>query len=178
MPQDGITIGGVFFPQEILKKNPQGKFFTTLDEKEYIVMFKDDTILRFKEQEPGRQAKVELNNTQHEITFFGIDGATITDTPKDDKYNLVGCENIEVLAGRTKPVSKWRIKAADKDEIKQQDRRLFPEGIVQKSNNNVAYTAGSGVVRGDKVTGGIKAVSKRTDEMAYDELNKFLNNNN
>ena len=159
-----VNIGGVNFQKDAIKVNKYGLAVSGPDivvtskpddkfraEMEYSVTLKDGTTVTYPEQEDGKHAFVSVSckggnyEQPNRIFFNSIDGARITDTPKDDVYELWRCTNTNVNAKRDSVTTHGymsgpgvvyheyeRTHSEDKDKIK----------VVDGTNVNVNYTTG------------------------------------
>ena len=141
-----IKLGGVQYERSDLKAhsyttktrtNASGIFE---EYKEYTVALKDGTVLRYEAQDESRQAAVDLDGDK--VKFFGLYKANITDTYKNDVYELMGCEFTSVNADRKQSGCSSH-KSADWDSIKTNNRTLS-DGTVQYSNENTVSISRGG----------------------------------
>ena len=101
----GEKTGGVVFAEGTLKnfevkeervKDYRGVFKTSTT---YVATLNDGTVVKYPEQKPieykdGSEPPKIKRNKDGSIDFIGLQDAKIIDTPKNDKYNLIGCSGI------------------------------------------------------------------------------------
>lgn len=93
----------------------------------YTVTLKDGTKLIYPEQELSREAEVVFDRSGR-IDFKGFYGVEIKDTPKNDSYRLMGCENVTLEAARGGDI-------VDCDLVQVIHRRTS-DGRIQNAKNN------------------------------------------
>ena len=147
-----VNIGGVSFSktevakQEVKTKNATDKDGLWEQYKEYTVTLKDGTKVTYRQQDAERKAAVAVQD-DGSVNFFGLSGAEIRDTEKDDTYRLIGCEFTHVRADR--PDKGFIFKEpADIDDISAYKRKM-PDGSVQKTKENIATVNAGDIVDGD-----------------------------
>lgn len=101
LPQEAPDTGGVIFGKGTLKnievkegrkKDERGVFQTY---KEYKATLTDGTQVEYRKQDKNRESQI-IRNADGSIDFVGLKEASITETPKKDVYNLIGCEFTDV----------------------------------------------------------------------------------
>lgn len=101
LPQQQPDTGGVIFGEgtlknievkEVLDKDCRGVFQTY---KEYKAKLTDGTQVEYRKQDEKRESQI-IRNADGSIDFVGLKEASITETPKKDVYNLIGCEFTKV----------------------------------------------------------------------------------
>ena len=101
LPQKTLDTGGVIFGEGTLKnievkedrkKDERGVFQTY---KEYKATLTDGTQVEYRKQAEKRESQI-IRNADGSIDFVGLNDASITETPKKDVYNLIGCEFTDV----------------------------------------------------------------------------------
>ena len=149
-----LNIGGVSFSkaevakQEVKTKNATDKDGLWEQYKEYTVTLKDGTKVTYRQQDAERKAAVAVQD-DGSVNFFGLSGAEIRDTEKDDTYRLIGCEFTHVRANRDDKGFIFK-EPADNDDISAHNRKM-PDGSIQKTKENIAT-----VNAGDMVDGKLK----------------------
>lgn len=118
--EDFVEIGGVKFKFNAV-------LFQAETDGKYEVVLENGTKILFEEQSEDREAMVDMSYTNR-VDFNGLVGATIMDTPENDIYRLLGCENVTVEANRGYN--------SDQDMV-EVCNRLLPNGKEQLSRNNV-----------------------------------------
>ena len=113
------VVGGVTFQERELVKA-----YENAEDNKYTVVMKDGTTIIFPMQEFEREAEV-IKGTEGRVDFKGLKDAVIIDTPKNDVYRFMGCENLVVNADT----------GIDSDWVQVTHRRLST-GKMQMSHNN------------------------------------------
>lgn len=150
MPESpGEKTGGLIFSEGTLKKletreerykDENGVFKTiTL----YKATLTDGTVVEYQKQDPikdsngGFKQPSIKKNKDGSIDFEGLQKATIRDTTKNDKYNIIGCKNVDVFADNH---------GSDSDLIDDANLQLEDGTIIENDRVGIFYN------EGDKVT--------------------------
>ena len=143
-PVKTIKIGGVDYVQSQVK-NQKTNDVIYADESGNLksksvfnVELADGTKLSYEEQASQREAKVfkEGNWTK----LFGLENAEITDTPKDDHYDLIGCKNCEIKADRVHAEGLiFKDLVSDDEDMIDIRHRKMNDGSIQASEKNSVY---------------------------------------
>lgn len=139
-------LGGIEFSEGLLKnievenirsKNSDGIFDTY---KIYKATLSDGTTVTYSKQPDGGAGGIDTNtaprilqNQDGSIDFIGLNLAAIEDSPKDDSYNLIGCNFTDVFLNAN---------GKDKDKIDFANIKDSEGNIVQNTYNTVFYDAG------------------------------------
>lgn len=109
--------------------------------KEYSVSLKDGTKLTYQEQTEDRKASIDIMD-DGSVNFFGLKGAEIKGTDKNDNYRLHGCENTKTnIYGDSKNSQIGLMLGAEfKQDKAECFNRELPNGDLQESNDNIVYT--------------------------------------
>lgn len=143
----GKKTGGVEFGEGTLRKltskekrvkDDNGVFQKYI---EYTAILTDGTVVKYEAQKPlmgknGAELQPSIKkNKDGSFDFTGLRCAVIKDTPKNDLYNLLGCEFTEVHAARGK----------DKDVIDVANVELEDGTVIANDGISIAYNANDAV---------------------------------
>ena len=143
----GEKTGGLIFAKGSLKnletkeeryKDKEGVFQT---KTVYKATLTDGTVVEYEKQEPLRGKNGEYQqpqirkNKDGSFDFEGLQHAVVTDTAKNDNYNIIGCDDILVTANERD----------DKDVIDNANLRLADGTIIENSGIGIAYNQGDKV---------------------------------
>lgn len=142
-------LGGIEFSEGLLKdievqnkryKDSEGIFQTY---KLYKATLSDGTTVEYDKQPDGGAGGIDSNiaprilqNKDGSIDFIGLNLATISDSPKDDSYNLIGCSCTDVFLN---------INGEDTDKVDFANIKDSNGNIVQNNYNTVFFDAGDEV---------------------------------
>lgn len=142
-------LGCIEFSEGLLKdievkderyKNSEGIFQTY---KVYKAALSDGTTVTYDKQPDGGSGGIDSNtaprilqNKDCSIDFIGLNLATISDSPKDDSYNLIGCSFTDVFLNTN---------GEDKDKVDFANIKDSNGNIVQNNYNTVFFDAGDKV---------------------------------
>ena len=158
-----LNVGGVNFQRDAIKENRFGlavagpfiKIVSKPDEDfraemRYSVTLNDGTIVEYPEQPKGNKANIMFSThgdyqNPKKVCFSYIQGLEITDTPKDDNYEVRSCDDVNINAKREEVIRYGhalgpgivyheyeRTRSEDKDKIR----------VIGGDNVNVEYTSG------------------------------------
>lgn len=157
-----LNIGGVKFSKtEVRSKSVEKKERTNSEGlweqyNKYTVRLKDGTTISYEEQNPKNEASVDIQD-DGSVNFYGLLGAQINDTEKDDTYRLMGCQFTHVMAKDEGILGFGK----DKDNISEYKRKHADGGISSSKNNKVDYNEGD-IINGKRMT---RDGSKRFDQI-------------
>lgn len=113
------TVGGVTYDEKELVKA-----YENPEQNKYTVELKDGTVIIYPMHDFAREAEV-VRSPEGRLDFKGLKDAVVIDTPKNDIYRFMGCNNIIVNADN----------GGDSDLIEVTNRRLST-GEIQISEGN------------------------------------------
>ena len=148
MPETpGEKTGGLIFSKGVLKnletkeeryKDKDGVFQTKVV---YKATLTDGTVVEYEKQPPlkgenGAYQQPQIRkNKDGSFDFEGLQHAVISDTAKNDKYNIIGCNDVVLKANE----------GNDKDVIDNANLRLSDGTIIKNSDVWVGYNKGDEV---------------------------------